>query len=67
MAKRKQQPLLTHTEILALAMRCLETDIQKWEFDFHYHPDYAEEMCKPAREKLKILQELYRIETGTEY
>lgn len=66
MAKKRPTPLLTHTEILCMAIRCCEHAIATWD-DRGISPEHRDFMTAEIREKLEILKELYRIETGTEY
>ena len=67
MAKKRPTPLLTHTAILCLALRCCERDIRDVETKWYASPETVEITTQEPRERLEILKELYRIETGTEY
>jgi len=66
MAKTRPTPLLTHPAIRCLALRCCERDIRDVE-NLYESQEAREIMTQEPRERLEILKELYRIETGTEY
>lgn len=67
---RRQTPIITHTEILTRAIRSIDQEIGTWKARCEGIPD-AEQMIAEATaglaEKLAALNELYRIETGTDY
>ena len=69
---KKVTPIITHTEIIALAIRSIEADIEEWHIKCECFPeDQVEAMFTKAtaelREKLDALKTLYRIETGTDF
>lgn len=64
-----KKPIITHTEILSRAIRCVEYDIAEWRSKCERFPaDQREAMLaaatKDLTEKLEALKTLYRIETG---
>ena len=65
--KKKEEPVITHTEILSRAARTLEAEISEWERRFNGLPN-CEDMLKRStanlKEKLEAVQTMYRIETG---
>lgn len=72
----KNEPILTHTEILCLAIRSLESEIEdikrKGENLGHrINKETADGITKtlmePLTPKLEALKQMYRIETGTDY
>ena len=67
---KKTTPVITHTEILCLALRCLEHDIDKVREQIKGLPG-AEAMLQYTIDekapKMEALRTLYRIETGTDY
>jgi len=67
MAKRRAEPVITHTEILARSIRSIDGEIESWKRFESVEPDYYEAGTAPLREKREALKALYRIETGTEY
>lgn len=69
---KKTTPIITHTEILALAIRSIEGDIEERQTLCEGLPeDIRAEMFNKStvelREKLDALKTLYRIETGAEF
>lgn len=69
---KKATPIITHTEIIALAIRSVEADIDEWRQKFNGNPDVFmtgmfEIATAELREKLDALKTLYRIETGVEF
>lgn len=72
MAKVQNSPGITHLEIIALAIRAIDGDIEGWRERCNALPaDQAMQMFDRATAelngKLKALKTLYRIEAGTEY
>ena len=70
MAKKKAEPVITHTEILCRAIESLESEIRNWELRCEGKPGLEEEIkfiTSPLRDKRDALLQLYRIETGVEY
>jgi hypothetical protein len=67
---KKTTPVITHIEILCLALRCLEHDIDQVRKQCDGIPG-AEAMlqyCIDEKEpKMEALRMLYRTETGTDY
>ena len=69
---KKTTPIITHTEIIALAIRSIEADIEEWRQKFNGKPDVFmtgmfEIATAELREKLDALKTMYRIETGTDF
>ena len=74
MARKKEKPItVTHTEILSFAIQALTRLWEKEKADTgrirQTDPAFAEEMLEGSmwRAKLRVLLQLYRIETGTDY
>lgn len=69
MAKR-QNPIITHTEILSRVIRNIDQEIEAWRARCEGIPD-AEKIISEAtaglNTKRAALAEMYRIETGTDY
>lgn len=66
----KEKPIITHTEILCLAIRHLENETNRQRKYYSGIPEcrpLLENLLEESTSKLKALKELYRIETGTEY
>lgn len=73
----KNEPILTHTEILCFAIRHLEDEIEDIRlrgqnladrtFDQKMADGITNALIEPLTPKLKALLEMYRIETGTDY
>lgn len=63
---KKPTPDLTHTEILCLAIRCVEHDIQRY-VDAYENPEFVEYLTQDLARKLGVLKMLYHVETGTDY
>lgn len=73
----KNEPVLTHTEILCLAIRQLQSEIE----DINHRgknlaektgnkemaSDIVAQLIAPMTPKLEALKEMYRIETGTNF
>ena len=69
MAKKKNPPIITHTELLCLAAQTLERDIRHWEAACADLPDAEERVGKIcARQFLQLgaIRKMYLYETGTE-
>ena len=74
---KKNEPILTHTEVLCFAIRHLESEIKdiklKGEklFERTGNREMADgitnTLIEPLTPKLEALKELYRIQTGTDY
>ena len=61
---------ITHTEILCLAIRCIDADINAWRDKIPDTPAGFIMFCKiteESRAKRDHLLKLYEIETGTAY
>ena len=70
MAKKKPEPIITHTEILCRAIGSLEEEIRNWESRCEGKPWLEDEIkliTAPIRDKLDAVMQLYRIETGVDY
>lgn len=73
---KKDKPIITHTEILCLAIESLENTIRGWDENVEKGKDEAtRKMLIEMREqtvarltpKLEALKSMYKIETGTDY
>ena len=70
MAKTQNGPIITHTEILSLAIGKLETERNYWQEQTAGDPETvkaAAAIVAPHYRKIEALKQLYRIETGNEY
>lgn len=68
MAKsKKQESMITYTEILSRAIRQMEAELESWETRMAGKQDFIdikrEELCP----KIEAAKMLYKIETGTDY
>ena len=64
----KTTPIITHTEILARAIRTLEDEIAEWNNKSDNFPqELIAKATEEPRAKLDALKTLYRIETGAEW
>ena len=68
----KKKPIITHTEILSLAIRSIEGDIEEWRgkcasLDQALSKTMFAEATKELAMKLTALKSLYLIETGSEW
>lgn len=69
MARTKNTPILTHTELLCLAYRALEQYVQYWEERLEKLPPEErnlEEICSVQLSKMEAIRQMYLYETGTE-
>ena len=69
---KKPAPVITHTEILVRAIHSIEAEIGEWHNKCANLPKEQRDTLIVAgteglREKLDVLIEMYRIETGTDY
>lgn len=67
---KKNTPIITHTEILCLAIRSIQKEINEMTAYLEGIESKAEYLAFFLAErtpKLDALKELYRIETGSEY
>ena len=67
---KKNQPAITHTEIICYAIRHLETEANNMKKRCEGKPELNESLeyfLAQQAPKLEALKELYRIETGVEY
>ena len=69
--KKNTSPIITHTEILARAIRTIEDDIAEWRCKCEAFPQEQRATMlaastKELTEKLEALKTLYRFETGTD-
>lgn len=63
----KTTPIITHTEILARAIRTLEDEIAEWNNKSDNFPqELIAKATEEPRAKLEALKTLYRIETGAD-
>lgn len=72
MAKRQQEPIITHVEIYSRAIRNILDEIKSWEDRCEGLPqEQKDDMVNGAtahlRPKLDALKEMYRLESGIEY
>ena len=67
MAKKHPKPIITHTEILSLALRSIDAEIVKWEKTCLRHPEMLDEATCELKAKREALAYFYQVETGTEY
>lgn len=68
--EKRNAPIITHTEILARAIRSIEQEIEEWRTRCEKLPDGAkmfEGATADLSAKLAALKNLYRIETGNDY
>jgi hypothetical protein len=67
---KKNTPIITHTEILCLAIRCLQkeiNDMTAYLEGIESKEEYLTFFLAERTPKLDAMKELYRIETGSEY
>lgn len=67
---KKNNPIITHTEILCLAIRQIESEIKSQESYMGGIPEceaFLENYKNERIHKLEALKEIYQIETGAEY
>lgn len=66
---KKENPAITHTEILARAARSIELEIADWAKKVEGLPEaegMLDQATKVLREKLEAVKTLYHIETGSD-
>lgn len=71
----KNTPIITHTETLCYAIRCIEGEITKWRNKVRSFPSEDRPMISKMvqndidrlQAKLDALKDLYKIETGEDY
>ena len=73
MAKKKPEPVITHTELLNLAYRTLEREVQEWRNTLAKAGHATEEdeanveaICSVQLRKMEAIRQMYFYETGTE-
>lgn len=73
MARTKNTPILTHTELLCLAYRALEMEVQEWRDKLAKANHATEEdeanvraICAVQISKMEAIKQMYFYETGTE-
>lgn len=71
MARKKNTPILTHTELLCLAYRTLERDVQEWRDTLlksgtapEKVEDSVQAICAMQLRKMDAIQQMYFYETG---
>ena len=67
---KKTTPIITHVEILCIAIRSIEDEIRNQEETLGDNPAFKDMLAAYVAErtpKLEALKEMYRIETGTDY
>lgn len=68
MAKKRPEPIITHAEILCLAIRTIDAEICTWRQRCEGLPEeYFDNATANLREKREALKQLYLIEVGNEY
>lgn len=73
MAKKRSNPVITHTEILCLAIAQLQNQVQVYTEkarqlpEGHPNIELMEEMAAPLKSKMDAIKTLYMMETGVEY
>lgn len=68
MAKqKKQEPMITYTEILSRAIRQMEEELESWETRMAGKQDFIEAKRDELCPKTEAAKTLYKIETGTDY
>ena len=70
MSRKRPTPGITHTEVLNYAIQHLETYVGQWRLSLAEFPDCEEKLahiCEEQLNKIEILKQLYRIETGVDY
>ena len=68
MAKqKKQEPMITYTEILSRAIRQMEEELESWETRMAGKQDFIDVKCEELCPKIDAAKTLYKIETGTDY
>ncbi len=70
MPKKNQTPVITHVEILSLAIAQLERRVDEWRpmvAGMEGAEALLETCCHDDLRKIEALKEMYRIETGTDY
>lgn len=69
MAKRKPEPIITHTGLLCLAYRALEQDVEYWRSACADLPDAEERVegiCAKQLAQMDAIRTMYKYETGVE-
>lgn len=65
---KKNNPTITHTEVICFAIRAIDADMETWRQRCEGLPeDYFERATEQLRIKLEALKQMYLYETGTEY
>ena len=71
MAKqKKQESMITYTEILSRAIRQMQEELESWETRMAGKPgmeEYIEAKRDELCPKIEAAKTLYKIETGTDY
>ena len=73
MAKKRSNPVITHTEILCLAIAQLQNQVQAYaekasQFPkAHPNVELLEAMADSLKAKIDAIKTLYMMETGVEY
>ena len=70
MAKRKPEPIITHTEILCYAIRHLAAHVDEWRratATMENAEEALADICGREMAQIAALKELYFIETGATY
>lgn len=68
MARKNAPPVITHVEILCLAIRAIDAEIGVWRKRCEGLPDDAfDRSVAHLLEKRDALKSMYRMETGTDY
>lgn len=64
---KKREPIITFTEIICLAIRSIDTDIESWRDRFKDDFNSFCEYTLTLQQKLDALKMMYRNETGVDY
>lgn len=64
---KKREPILTFTEIICLAIRSIDAEIETWRERTADDFDLFCECTLPMRQKRDALKQMYRNETGVDY
>ena len=65
--QKKQEPMITYTEILSRAIRQMEAELESWESRMAGKQDFIEVKREELCPKIEAAKMLYKIETGTDY
>ena len=63
----KREPIITFTEIICLAIRSIDSDIESWRERVQTDFNAFHEFTAPLHRKRDALKQMYRNETGVDY